>query len=82
MLKKGYNSIENQVKELWTITDLESAKQKFIEIINNDLHKATREWKYKKIESIKKFKSLDKLFLFSSNINFQDDKSTSSFNNL
>ena len=82
MLKKGYNSIEDQVLEIWTITDLELAKQKLIEIVNKDLHKSTREWKYKFIESIKKCKSLDRLYLLSSNINHQDNKSTASFKNL
>jgi|MEHZ01.4.fsa_nt_MEHZ011229422.1_3 hypothetical protein len=82
MLKKGYNSIEDQVIEIWTITDLGLAKQKLTEIVNNNLYKATREWKYNFVESIKKCKSLDKLYLLSSNINHQDNKSTSSFKNL
>tara|TARA_R110000803_G_scaffold88586_1_gene155556 strand:- start:1349 stop:1594 length:246 start_codon:yes stop_codon:yes gene_type:complete len=78
-MKKGFNSIQEQVQEIWAITDLELAKEKLIGIVNNDLHKSTRESKYKFVESIKKCKSLDRLYLLSSNINFQDDKSTASF---
>tara|TARA_R110000803_G_C11857425_1_gene306694 strand:+ start:92 stop:337 length:246 start_codon:yes stop_codon:yes gene_type:complete len=78
-MRKGYNSIQEQVRELWTIADLDSAKQKLIEIINNDLYKSTREKKYSFVESIKKCKSLDRLYILSSKINFQDDKSTASF---
>ena len=81
-MKKGYNSIQEQVQEIWTITDLKLAKEKLIEIVNNDLHRSTRESKYKFVESIKKCNSLDRLYLLSSNINFQDDKSTASFKHL
>tara|TARA_B110000285_G_scaffold206745_1_gene245558 strand:+ start:86 stop:331 length:246 start_codon:yes stop_codon:yes gene_type:complete len=78
-MKKGFNNIEEKVQEIWAIKDLELAKQKLIEIVNNDLYKSTREKKYNFVESIKKCKSLDRLHILSSNINFQDNKSTASF---
>tara|TARA_R110000782_G_C14649295_1_gene396526 strand:- start:393 stop:638 length:246 start_codon:yes stop_codon:yes gene_type:complete len=81
-MKKGYNSIEEQVREIWKITDLKLAKEKLIEIVNNDLYRSTRESKYKFVENIKTKNSLNAVYQLASNINFQDNKSTASFKHL
>ena len=81
-MKKGFNNITEKVQEIWTIQNLKEAKDKLVLIIENDLHKATKIKKYNLIESIKKIKSLDKIYLMASNIMHQDNKKTSSFQNL
>jgi len=81
-MKKGFNNITKKVQEIWTIQNLREAKDKLILIIENDLHKANKIKKYNLIESVKKAKSLDRIYLMASNIMHQDDKKTSSFQNL
>lgn len=81
-MKKGFNNITEKVQEIWTIQNLKEAKDKLILIVENDLHKANKIKKYNLIESVKKSKSLDRIYLMASNIMHQDDKKTSSFQNL
>ena len=81
-MKKGFNNITTKVQEIWTMENLGEAKGKLISIVENDLYKATKIKKYNLIESIKNARSIDRIYLMASNIMHQDDKKTSSFQNL
>lgn len=81
-MKKGFNNITASVQEIWATKILSEAKEKLIVLIENDLYKATKIKKYNLIESTKNAKSLDRIWMIASNINHQDNKLTSSFQNL
>ena len=81
-MKKGFNNVTTSVQEIWATKSISEAKEKLISLIENDLYKVTKIKKYNLIESTKKAKSLDRVWMIASNINHQDDKLTASFQNL
>mgnify|MGYP003146349809 FL=1 len=80
-MKKGFKNIESTVQEIWAMGNLQEAKDKLISTIG-DLHKATKTKKYNLIESVKNASSKRRIDQIATSIMFQDDKKTSSFQNL
>jgi len=81
MTRKGYNNITDKVQEIWKIDDLKLAKQKLIDIVDNDLSKiksseSNRIWKMKMYDTINKLSNLDQVYQKATDILVQDSNLT------
>jgi|TARA_B100000795_G_scaffold243254_1_gene206991 hypothetical protein len=81
MTRKGYNNITDKVQEIWKIDDLKLAKQKLIDIVDNDLSKiksseSNRIWKMKMYDTINKLSNLDQVYQKATDILVQDNNLT------
>tara|TARA_R110000787_G_scaffold253022_1_gene358407 strand:- start:217 stop:477 length:261 start_codon:yes stop_codon:yes gene_type:complete len=81
MKRKGYNNITDKVQEIWKIDDLKLAKQKLIDIVDNDLSKiksseSNRIWKMKMYDTINKLSNLNQVYQKATDILVQDSNLT------
>ena len=81
MKRKGYNNITDKVQEIWKIDDLKLAKQKLIDIVDNDLSKiksseSNRIWKMKMYDTINKLSNINQVYQKATDILVQDSNLT------
>ena len=81
-LKKGFKNIEEAVLNLWASNNITEKKIMLIEIINSDLHRATKIKKFQLKDSVNKATTKQKLDQLASNIMMQDSKSTATIKGL
>ena len=83
MKRKGYNNIKEQVLEIWAIKDLDLAKQKLLEIIENDLSRVSNSesgkiWKSNFKKTINKLYTLEQVYIKANDLLMQDNHLTRS----
>ena len=83
MKRKGYNNIKEQVLEIWAIKDLDLAKQKLLEIVENDLSRVSNSesgkiWKSNFKKTINKLYTLEQVYIKANDLLMQDNHLTRS----
>ena len=76
-LKKGYKDITSLTQAIWVENNLSEKKKMLVDIINNDLYRATREKKYSLTQGVKRAMSREKVDTMVMEILMKGDKLTS-----
>ena len=76
-LKKGYKDITSLTQAIWVENNLREKKKMLVDIINNDLYRATREKKYSLTQGVKRAMSREKVDTMVMEILMKGDKLTS-----
>ena len=76
-LKKGYKDITSLTQAIWVENNLSEKKEMLVDIINNDLYRATREKKYSLTQGVKRAMSREKVDTMVMEILMKGDKLTS-----
>ena len=76
-LKKGYKDITSLTQAIWVENNLSEKKKMLVNIINNDLYRATREKKYSLTQGVKRTMSREKVDKMVMEILMKGDKLTS-----
>ena len=76
-LKKGYKDITSLTQAIWVENNLSEKKKMLVDIINNDLYRATREKKYSLTQGVKRTMSREKVDKMVMEILMKGDKLTS-----
>tara|TARA_Y100000004_G_C8876670_1_gene395748 strand:+ start:526 stop:783 length:258 start_codon:yes stop_codon:yes gene_type:complete len=83
MKRKGYNNIKEQVLEIWAIKDLDLAKQKLLEIVENDLSRVSNSesgkiWKSNFKKTVNRLYTLEQVYMKANDLLMQDNHLTRS----